>query len=364
MKKRLLALLLVGVMGASLMACGAKEQEEKDNQVVQEEGKPETTHVKWNVGNSGNVLLTIAEANGFFEEEGIEVEIVNTEANSDAMTMLATGKVDVASNSGTSNPLQQIAAGVDLTIFGGHMVNGCMPVIAAAGTEWHGVEDFVGKKLAINPCYFAFTGAVMDLGYDDPLSAAEWITYTTYDDAMAAVIRGEVDYALQGTGQTASCKEMEANGELAIVCYQSDVVPNYSCCRMEARTEWINDNPNTVKAIIRSLIKAQAIYEADREAAAQLHADKIGAKLDYVTAYMLDEHYLVSVDPLKNSVVKAWETLDATGFLDEKAKEINIEDHINTTLFEEALAELIEEDNGENASFYASVQAFYDENNK
>lgn len=204
----------------------------------------------------------------------------------------------------------------------------------------------------------------MDLGYEDPLSACEWITYTTYDDAMAAVVRGEVDYALQGTGQTASCKKMEENGELSIVCYQSDVVPNYSCCRMEGRTEWVNENPNTIKAILRALIKAQAIYEADKEAAAQLHADKIGAELDYVTAYMLDEHYLVSVDPLRNSVVKAWNTLDATGFLDEKAKEINIEDHINTTFFEEALAELVAEDDGTNAEFYASVQKFYDENNK
>ncbi|MCQ5146816.1 hypothetical protein NE476_31595, partial [Enterocloster bolteae] len=33
------------------------------------------------------------------------------------------------SNAGTSNPLQQIASGVDLTIFGGHMVEGCMPAL-------------------------------------------------------------------------------------------------------------------------------------------------------------------------------------------------------------------------------------------
>lgn len=380
MKKRVLAVLLTGVMALSLAACGGGDTpseggtseettEGTTEETIQEAAGDdanalETTTVRFNVGNSGNVLISIAQEYGFFEEEGLTLEIINTEANSDAMTMLATGKVDIVTNSGTSNPLQQIAAGVDFTIFGGHMVTGCMPVIAKAGTEWNGVEDFVGKKLAINPCYFAFTGAVMDLGYDDPLSACEWITYTTYDDAMAAVIRGEVDYALQGTGQTLSCKTMEENGELEIVAYQSDIMPNYSCCRMECQTEFLENNPNTIKAVLRALLRAQAVYEADREAAVKIHADQIGAEEDYVEAYMLDEHYTVSVDPLKNSVVRAWNILDATGFLDENAKEINIEDHINTSLYEEALAELIAEDDGTNAEFYESVQAFYNENDK
>lgn len=82
---------------------------------------PEQSVVKWNCGTSGNVLLTIAEEKGYLKDEGITIEYVEANANADAMTLLATGKVDVVSNAGTSNPLQQIASGVDLTIFGGHM---------------------------------------------------------------------------------------------------------------------------------------------------------------------------------------------------------------------------------------------------
>lgn len=374
MKKRILSLLLALTMTAGLAAgCGSgsgKETAGGNTETAGETGgtaagsELETTKVRFNVGNSGNVLISIAKEKGFFEEEGLELEVVNTEANSDAMTMLATGKVDIVTNSGTSNPLQQIAAGVDFTIFGGHMVTGCMPLIAKAGTEWNGIEDFVGKKVAINPCYFAFTGALMDAGYEDPLTACEWITYTKYDDALAAVVRGEVDYALQGTGQTLTCKTMAENGELEIVAYQSDIMPNYSCCRMECQTEFIENNPNTIKAILRALIKAQAVYEADREVAVAIHASQIGAEEDYVSAYMLDDHYLVSTDPLKNSVIRAWNILDKTGFLDENAKQINIEEHINTSLFEEALAELTAEDDGTNAEFYERMQKFYEENDK
>ncbi len=380
MKRRIFAMLLAAAMTFSLAACGGgageengQEKEETKTEDNAQEGDdagedadaPEQSVVKWNCGTSGNVLLTIAEDKGYLEEEGISIEYVQANANADAMTLLATGKVDVVSNSGTSNPLQQIASGVDLTIFGGHMVEGCMPVVAKKGAEWKGIESFVGKKVAVNPSYFAFTGAVMDLGYDNPLEVVDWEIYSDYNDALAAVTRGDVEYALMGTGQNLSVQEMAQNGEIDIVSYQSEIMENYSCCRMEAQTKWVNDNPNTVKAIIRALLRAQAYYEDNKEEAVKLHAKKIEATEEYVAAYMLDdEHYFVSVDPLKNSVIRAWEILDKTGFLDEKAKEIDIEDHMNTALYEEALAEATELYGDEAPEFYEEAKAFYEENDK
>ena len=367
MKKRILAILLMTAMLIGMIAgCGSEKQETTDAEVKNDTSEtdaevPETSVVRWNSGTSGNVLLTIAEEKGYLEDEGITIEYVDADANADAMTMLATGKVDIVSNSGTSNPLQQIASGVDLTIFGGHMVTGCMPVIAKKGTTWNGLEDLIGKKFACNPSYFAFTGAIMDLGYDEPLEAVEWVTYSNYNDALAAVVRGEVDYALMGTGQNYSVQNMD---EVDIVCYQSDIMPNYSCCRVESQTKFLEENPITVKKIMKALLRAQNYYEDNKEEAVALHAKKINAEEDYVAAYMLDSHYSVSVDPLQNSVVRAWEILDKTGFLDEKAKDIDILDHINTDLYMEALKEATEEYGKENPEFYERMKTFYNENNK
>ena len=158
---------------------------------------PEVSLVRWNSGTSGNVLLTIAEKLGYLDEVGIKVQEVPATTNANAMTLLTTGMVDIVSNAGTSNPLQQIASGVDFTIFGGNMMTGAMPIIAKKGTKWEGVKDLIGKKFACNPSYFALTGAVMDLGYEKPLEALEWLVIPSYNDALAAVIKGEVDYALQ-----------------------------------------------------------------------------------------------------------------------------------------------------------------------
>lgn len=372
MKKRITLLVLVLIAVLALSACTGKTNEISSTDVegqtdsgenTQSEGSKEdeleTTVVRWNYGTSGNVLVTIAQKMGYFEDEGITLEIVSGTENADAMQLLSSGKVDVVSNAGTSNPLQQIASGVDLTVFGGHMVQGCMPVVARAGTEWNGVQDLIGKKFACNPAYFAFTGAIMDLGYEDPFSAIEWVTYDSYNDALAAVIKGEVDYALMGTGQNYSVNNME---EVDIVTYQGDVMPNYSCCRLVAQTDFVKNNPNTIKAILRALIRAQQYYETNKEECVKLQAESIGTTEEYVAAYMLNDHYIVHVDPLRNSVIRAWGILDKTGFLSDQAKEIDIEDHINTELYESALKEAKEKYGSEDTEFYDRMMEFYEEN--
>lgn len=104
----------------------------------------------------------------------------------------------------------------------------------------------------------------MDLGYDNPLDVVDWKVYSSYDDALAAVQNGEVKYALMGTQNNYGVKQLVDSGDIEIVSYQSEIMENYSCCRMVGQTKWVNDNPDTVKAIIRALLRAQSWYEANK----------------------------------------------------------------------------------------------------
>lgn len=359
MKKKLATLLLLlASLALIISGCGSGTSSAKSN-TSKKDADSKMKVIRWNSGTSGNVLMTIAEEKGYFTDENLKIKYVPADANTDALTMLATDKVDVVSNAGTSNPLQQIASGVDLTIFGGHMVTGSMPIIAKKGTEWHGVQDLVGKKFACNPSYFAFTGALMDKGYDDPLKSVDWVSYTDYNDALAAVVSGEVDYALMGTGQNYAVENMD---DVDIMCYQSNIMPNYSCCRMESQTKFVKENPETVESIMVALLRAQDYYEAHKKEAVKLHAKNINAEEDYVAAYMLNKHYDVSVDPLKNSVVRAWDILEETNFLDKNAKNIDITDHINTKLYKKALKTATQKYGKENTDFYKKMQTYYEEN--
>ena len=358
--KKVLTLVLCLMM--LVVSCGQQQTTAKvEEATASAETKKENTVVRWNYGSSGNVFVNIAIEKGYFDEEGITIEPVAATAVLNALGLLSANQVDVVSNAGTSNPLQQIAAGNDFTIFGGHMVNGAMPVIAKKGTEWKGVESLVGEKVAINPSYFAFPGALMEKGYDDPLHQVEWITFGTYDDALAAVQRGEVKYALMGTEKNYPISQMD---DIEIVSWHSEVMPNYSCCRMECQTSYLKENPDTIKAIIRALLRAQCYYESHKDEAIELTAKKINATPEFVAAYMNDPHYFVSVDPLKKQVKRAWGILDKTGFLDENAKNINIDDHINTQLYEEALKEAKAKYGAGNEAFYAKMEKFFNDNDR
>ena len=326
-----------------------------------DENAPELSKIRLNWGGSGNILWALAIENGYLADEGIEVEFVQATNNDDMLTLLQTGMVDICTNAGTADPLKFIAAGADFTIWGGHMVQGCMPIIAKPGTEWNGVESFVGEKIGVKPNYFAVTGALMELGYEDPLSAADFQNLN-YNDALAALMRDEIKYALVGTSQNYPVKQLVEEGQVEIVAWHGDIMPNYSCCRMESTTEFVQNNPNTIKAILRALLRAQCYFEANKDTCPPVLANIQGVDVEVVEAFMLnDEYYKPHLDPLRNGIVRAWNILDATGFLDENAKQIDINDHINTTLYEEALAEYAELYGAEDPDFVQRMQDFYNE---
>lgn len=311
--------------------------------------KPETDTIKWARGTSGNGLVTVANKLGYFKEYGLNVIEIPMEDNSG--TGLIAGAVDVVSNNGTNDPLSAIAAGDKITIFGGHMLTGCMPIIAQKDTEWKGIESFIGNKIACPPDQFALTGALLKLGHD-PLKEAEWMVLPTQSDRVAAVVSGEADFGVIGTGQMYSILNMP---NIKIVNYMSDITPNYSCCRLYTRSDFIEKNPTTFKLLMKAQIRAQAYYEKNKKEVVKWMAEEIGANEEYVASYMLNEHYRINADPIKDRVVDAWNTLDKTGFLSENAKNIKITDHINTELYKAALDELMAD-----KAIYEADKDFYD----
>lgn len=99
------------------------------------------------------------------------------------------------------------------------------------------------------------------------------------------------------------------NDQIEIKAWLDDLVPNYGCCRMNMNTDFVKKNPTTVKLLLKSLIRAEQWYLANKEECVKILAKEIGAEEDYVAAYLLNDNYVSSVDPCKNSVVKTWEAM-------------------------------------------------------
>ena len=365
MNKRIVSSLLAAAMMMSLAACGGDNTETTPTPDAAttpnaQTETPEVDTIHWARANSGNIFVTLADQLGYFDEVGLTVIEDPVASSTEALTALGTGQVDVTSNQGTNNPLSQIAAGQDFTIVGGYMLQG-MYLVAKTGTGWNGPADLIGKKIAAPASTTTLTGPLLDLGYD-PVNEIEWLTYSTNADRLAAVVAGEADYAYLSGDQLYTVNNMD---DVEIVVYANDesLMPAYGCCRMNMRTEFVENNPTTVKLLLKALIRAQAYFEANKEECVSILAEEIDASEDYVAAYLLNDNYKIAVDPVKNSVVKTWEIMMATGFLPEGSESINIEDHINTELYKTALDEVIAEHYDEYPDFFDERLEFFAEYN-
>lgn len=357
MKKRMISTFLCFAMAVTMLAgCGGSG---KKNETANEENKDDVLTIVAGIGASGNALNAIAEDKGFLEEEGVELKFERIDGAVDNFTALSAGKIDLVFNCGTNTPLEYIASGEDFTIHGGFMLTGAMPVIAKKDTEWNSVEDFIGSKIAAFSNTYALTGPLLDLGYD-PVNEIKWLEMDNYTDRVSAVVSGEADFAVLGTGQAYQISQMD---NIKVVAYLGDLTPNYSCCRVVSKTEFVEDETNqeALKRLYKAWLRAQAIFEEDRDYAAEVTAEQIGEDVEFVSAFMSNPDYQLNVDPYKSAVVRAWGWMEELGCFKSDISDINIEDHINVEIYKKALDECVDEHYDENPEFWDKMIKMYEE---
>lgn len=352
---RLPALMMTVVLVMLMAACGGSQ----DGSQPETDDSKDVAVVKLAFYPHGHVLNVIAEDQGYLEEEGIKVQYVKVDTDEDVFKGIDKGTIDIASNSGTNLPLERIAAGQDLTIFGGYLLTGCMPIFAKEDTEWKGIESLIGKKVAFEPNLYCITGPLHDKGYD-PIKQIDWYETDSQEERIKAVKDGKADYALVGTQLN---NEVNTDPELKVCTYASDVLPEYSCCRVVASTEWVNNNPDTAKALLRAWIRALAYYDGHHDEAVTLLVAATGQSEEFIRAYLDNPHCDINVDPMRSAVDRAWKYMDELGLLGASASKISIDDHINTDLYKEALDECQEKYGSDNPKFYERMQGQYARNN-
>ena len=316
--------------------------------------------VRWVRGHSGNLMMTMAEHNGYLEEYGLTVEQVPMQTTDESFAAVAGNQVDIVSNAGTNEPLQRIAAGDDIQIFGGHMVEGAMFLIGLeGGPEWKDMSSLVGKKVASSPATYVLTGPLLEMGYD-PINDVDWVQVGNASEAVAALKSGAVDFAEVGTE---IAHQVKTDPSIREIGKFGEIMDKYSCCRMETASRFIKEKPETTKALLKALMRGQRDYEKDPKNASKLLAEELDVPLEFVEAYVLDEGYEINPDPLYNSCVRAWTYLDELGFLDENAKNIDLRDNILVDLYKEALDEVIEEVGDEDPEYWQAQLEYFEANN-
>lgn len=354
MKKMLSIITLCLVMALALAGCGSNTSSSQGADGTS------TDVLKVSVAaqnNSGQVFQYMAEARNFLEEEGVEVEMVYINNGTDAFQALTAGKVDVLSTYGTGGPLIQIANGQDFTIFGGYMIIGETPCFGKPETEWTSLESFRGKKVGITRFGtpdVVLKGILYDAGFLDEVT---FIEYKKNQEVLQAVAAGEVDF-----GATATGYELQAASlGLEVKMWPDEYWPNHSCCRMLAKTSWMEDEKNqeALYRMLRAYLRAEEAMQGNYDEVVDLVVKNLDLDKATVESFVKSPHMKYDTDPFKNSVIKMWNKMIDFGYITDT--KVKIEDQINTDIYKRALDSLIED--YPDSQFFKDKLVQFNENN-
>lgn len=285
---------------------------------------------------TGNILGFIAIDKGFDKAEGVQIKLIPFSNSTDALNALQSNKVDIGVSFGTTAPLTFITKGADFSIFGGY-VSGGMPVYAEPNFDYKGVESFVGKKIAVARMYtpeIVWRGAMMKAGLD-PNKDTTILEFKRPAEVLEAVKSGKADVGI-GTNST-YLQAVKAG--LKIITWTNDLDPMHVCCRSVAKTTWLKEDPDTVVRFLRAWIRAEAYLLDNPEESVKINANYL--KLDEKDArvMLLETNQIFESDTKTNGVRYMWKQLGDLHYVDTKG--IDIEKHLNSSLYKKALDELV-----------------------
>lgn len=153
------------VVLALVAACGGTDDtpsgtaEGDDDAQTVADGDPDIVRVGGTLGSS-DVAFFIAEAEGYFEEENIEMDLLQFTSASDMIAPLGSGEIDVAGGAPSAGLLNSIGRDIDLRIVADKGSNvpgqGYFSLVVRSDLvesgEFSGFEDLQGRTIA-------FTGA-------------------------------------------------------------------------------------------------------------------------------------------------------------------------------------------------------------
>ena len=284
---------------------------------------------------SGHLLYFVAKEKGFFQQEGLDVELSRFTNSGEGLTAIKTGKLD-AGSFGTSAPLAFIDKGADFTIFGGQMGEGHGLIARPEKAEqFKNLKNYKGAtigavRLATGDVVFraALQSAGLDLKKD--------LTIKEFDSPAAvleAVKKGGVDAGLVWIPYTTLAEKQG----LKVVKYSGDIIKGHTCCRQVALTATLKGRQADFEHFLTALLKAYRYYQTDRNGTVDAVAKYVQIDKADLLKDIYGGHLLVSPDPHRKSVLQFWEFMKKAEYITSTGA---IDNHINTRLYANALTTL------------------------
>ncbi len=293
---------------------------------------------------SGSGILTdtlgVARDQGFIEEEfktlGVKVELVPMTGAGPAINeALASNNLDIGFL-GDVPAIIGKAAGIDTQLISFSGLSNGASLVVTKGAGYTSVADLKGKKIATQK------GAYMHKVLIDILEAngltAKDIEFVNLNaqGAAEAFIAGNVDGVVVGGSTLTNLVE----GDYGDVLVDYREHPEWNCGSYGiARTKFIEENPDIIYALIKSLVKAQQLAKTDTDVLLNQWVTSGSTANSYEYLYPKHDNYY-AIAASEENVASGKATIQF--LLDNEliGNNFTFEDWINGTFYDAAYAEL------------------------
>jgi NitT/TauT family transport system substrate-binding protein len=267
------------------------------------------------IGITCEAPIFSAYENGYFKEEGLDVELVKCEW-SKYKDVLALGGFDITHHL-VMMFLKPIEQGLDVKI-GPGIHTGCLRVQAGVNSPIKSVQDLRGKRIGVpgmGTPPFIFANRVLGNNGIDAGKDVEWRVYTAGELGLA-LQKGEID-AIADSEPIGSL--LLAEGTVKNIADQAKDPPykDEYCCAVIVNGKFASKNPAATAAATRALLKGAKWVDTNPRAAARLSVEKkyLASNPELNTTAIGNLDYMPSVSGGEKAVTTAAEAMKVAGML-------------------------------------------------
>ena len=260
--KRLITAMTTGIACLALVTSAALAQ-----------GKPEKADITIGLPVTTSTFLPIYLANeqGYFKKEGLNVKIIAFHGGTDLVRGMIAGAVDVGVTS-LAGVTVGIKAGQPLRVFYGGFNMAVFDWYAVKGIK--SMADTKGKRFGISRIGSStdlLTRYALKVSGVDPKSVT-MIQGGGSAPRLAAMDAGQIDVNIFAPPD----KFIAADKGYHLIFRQRDIAPDYPFHVFFATQDFIKKDPNTIKALLRAVVKGIRTAKADKKLAEKVLVDSVG----------------------------------------------------------------------------------------
>lgn len=309
-------LLLTGCGGNGDASDASAADPSKDNPVTVKYGS-------FSTGTAARQVL-VAQDKGFFEEEGINLEITTLMSTSALGSLLASGEVDIA-NLTYQPAFDALAAGIDIKMLSAVQAiqPGMQTVYAREDSGFQSLKDLKGKKFAVSSLggygEMLLAESLKEQGMSiDDVTMVE----VSPPETIGALERGDIDAAHLASPFRAAVKTNPQSPLTEIYdFYDTKVVQGLGQSALVANGGWLEENKGTADAFMRAVNKAAEFLDSNEDED-RAYLEKLGKfKPEQVKEIPLEKW--VGDTTGKSDLQHILDLMDANGQIDKNSVDLD-----------------------------------------